>query len=472
MAGTGAAPTEKDDDGTGDAATPGDAGSSTDDGLPTETPPGPDGLPVLGNALSLVRDPRAFYDEMASYGDVVSYRLPRLSFCTVLHPDLIERVLVTDHAAYGKYGFEDLGGEFASEGLLLTDGDQWHRQRTAVQDAFTLERIRGYGEAMGRYATELVDGWDDGQTVALNRAFSRLTLGVLAHSLFDIELSEEADVVTEFAEVLNDRGDVDGVSTFLPMWVPTPANRRYRRSLAEFRSFVEGLIDERRGRADEYDDLLALLLTAGEDGDAFSDTELRDTMATFLFAGHETTSLALTYTVMELAKHDDVRATLAAEYDRELGGAVPTPADVAALEATDRVVSESLRLYPPAFVTFREARQVVALGGYRIPEGTKLTLPQFHVHTDDRWYDDPHAFDPSRWTDAFEDDLPEYAYFPFGGGPRHCIGMRFAMLELKTVLPTVLQRAEFDLVSDPEPDLSMGTTLRPASDVTVRVRRR
>jgi len=447
--------------------------ASTVDGLPSETPPGPDGLPVLGNALPLVRDPRAFYEELSTYGDVVSYRVPRLDFCTVLHPDLIERVLVTDHARYEKWGFEELGGEFAPDGLLMTDGEQWRRQRTAIQNAFTLDRVRAHGATMARRAEALVADWDEGEDVALNRAFSKLTLDVLTRSLFDLELDGEDGIVTRFAGAVNDMGSLDGVSTFLPMWVPTPENRRYNRVLAAFRAFVEDLIEERRGRADEYDDLLSLFLTAeDDDGDMMSETEVRDQMVTFLFAGHETTSLALTYTVLELAKHDDVCERLDAEHEAVLGGEAPGLADLGDLTYTERVVRESLRLYPPAFILFRKASEDVELGGFRIPEGTRVTLPQFHVHTDDRWYDDPEQFDPGRWTDDREASRPEYAYFPFGGGPRHCIGMRFAMLELKTVLPTVTQSVEFELVSDPDPELEMATTLRPAEDVRVRVSKR
>ena len=441
--------------------------------LPRETPPGPDGLPLVGNALPLIRDPRAFYSEMSGYGDVVSYRLPRMEFCTVLHPELIERVLMVDYEQYAKWGLEDFGGEFAPEGLLLTDGDQWRRQRTTIQNAFTVERIRRYGDTMAQCAAELVADWDDGETVALNRAFSELTLDVLTRSLFDLKLEEGAGVVTEFAETLNDRGSLDGLSTFLPMWLPTPENRRYERVLSEFRSFIDGLIDDRRGQADEYDDLLSLLLTAeDDDGNTLSEPELRDQMVTFLFAGHETTSLALTYTFLELTKDRSVRERLAAEHDAVLGGGAPDLGALGGLTYTEQVIRESLRLYPPAFITFRKAAEDVELGGYRIPKGTGLTLPQFHVHTDERWYDDPQTFDPGRWTDGFEDSLPDYAYFPFGGGPRHCIGMRFAMLELKTMLPTIAQSVEFELLSDPDPDLDMATTLRPADDIRMRVSKR
>jgi len=442
-------------------------------GSASETPPGPNGLPVLGNGLSLVRDPRAFYETLSEYGDVVSYRIPRMEFCTVLHPELIERVLLTDHDRYDKWGFEDFGGEFAPEGLLLTDGEQWRRQRTTIQNAFTLDRIQGYGETMAQCAAEMVAGWDDGEEVALNRAFSRLTLRILTRSLFDLDLAEEEAVVTDFARTMNDQGSLDGISTFLPMWVPTPENRRYKRALSEFRSFVEGLIDERRGRADQYDDLLSVLLTAeSDDGTTMSETEVRDQMVTFLFAGHETTALALTYTFLELAKRDDVRERLDAEHEAVLDDPAPGLMDLDDLTYTEQVLKESLRLYPPAFILFRKTNREVELGGYRIPAGTRVTLPQFYVHTDPRWYDSPEAFDPSRWTDGFEDDLPDYAYFPFGGGPRHCIGMRFAMLELKTVVPTVAQAVDLDLLSDPEPDLEMAATLRPERDVRVRVSKR
>jgi cytochrome P450 len=451
---------------------PDNAGPDAPDGLPAETPPGPGGLPLLGNALPLVRNPRAFYDELSEYGDVVSYSLPRLEFCTVLHPDLIERVLVTDHGQFGKYSFEEFGGEFASEGLLLAEGDQWRRQRTVIQDAFTLDRIQGYADAMARFAEEMVEEFEDGEAVALNRAFSTLTLRLLAHSLFDIELDTGSSIVTDFANVLNERGELSGLSTFVPMWVPTPENRRYRRTLSTFRAFVEDLIDERRGSTEARDDLLSLLLTAGQDGTAMRETEVRDQMATFLFAGHETTALALTYTVLEVTKAPAVRERLDAEYADVLDGNTPGVADLDALAYTDRVIRESLRLYPPAFIIFREAREDTGLGGYRIPEDTKITLPQFFVHTDDRWYEKPHAFDPGRWTDGFEESLPDYAYFPFGGGPRHCIGMRFAMLELRTVLATVLRRVEFELLSDPDPELSMATTLRPAEDIRARVHKR
>ncbi|WEL20913.1 cytochrome P450 [Halorhabdus sp. BNX81] len=446
-------------------------GSSTERGeQPSETPPGPGGLPLLGNTLDLYRDPWALYEELESYGDVVHYTAGGNDFNVVLDPTLVEQVLLTDHDAYGKWALGDVGGGIGSEGLVLTEGEQWQRQRRVIQEAFTMDRIRAYGDAMGQYAAEAVETWDDGEEIALNEAFSRLTLRILAHSLFDLDIDAEAGTVAEFTRTVNDRMDVDNLTAFVPLWVPLPRNRRFKRRVAAFESFVEELIEQRRADATERDDLLSLLLA--HEGDGLTETEIRDQMTTFLFAGHETTSLALTYACMALATHPGPRERLDREYERVLDGEIPDLAQVPQLEATERAIKEALRLYPPVYVLFREANRDVELGGYRVPSGQKITVPQFWIHRKEAFYDDPDEFDPSRWTDGFEDELHDYAYFPFGGGPRHCIGMRFAMQELKTVLPTVLQRADFELLLDPDPEFSMGATLRPAEDVRVRVRKR
>ncbi|WP_440989296.1 cytochrome P450 [Haloarchaeobius baliensis] len=443
-------------------------------------PPGPDGRPVIGNTLQFTSDPHAFYDELASYGDVVGYSVARQRMTTVLHPDLVQQVLVTDSEKFGKWDISDFGTEFAPDGLLFTEGAQWREQRTLAQPAFQLDRVRSYGDAMATYARELVDDLDDGETIAANERFSELTMRILADSLFDLDVdgSEAGAAITRAAEALNERADPDGLGTFVPQWVPTPSNRRFTGAMAEFEETVDRLVAERRATddgardGDAHDDLLAMLMRAGEDGDGMSDRELRDTMLTFLFAGHETTSLALTYTTYLLAEHPDVADRLREEIDDAVDGDTPDTIDVFGLEYLDRVCTESMRLYPPAYVVFREAREDVELGGYEIPAGTKLTLPQFHIHHDERWYDAPGEFRPDRWTDEFEASLPEYAYFPFGGGPRHCIGMRFAMLELKLVLATLLRHCRFEYRGDGPPEPTMGATYQPTEDVRLRVTKR
>ncbi len=452
-------------------------------------PPGPDGYPLVGSAPRFLRDPFAFYDRLAEYGDVVRWRLPGVTFTTLLHPDHVEQVLVADHDRYERDLVGDFDFAFAPDGLLQSDGDQWLRQRRTMQPAFTVERIQSYADAMAGYAERTADRWSDGEEVALNRAFSNLTLRILAKALFDVEVDPSAEdaVIPRAARAVDDRTDATSLTTFLPQWLPTPSNRRYERALAAYRERADELIAERRAAGADGDDLLSLLLTAtGPDGAGLSAAEVRDNLLTFTFAGHETTSLGLTYAVLLLSTHDDAAARLRAEVESVVGDGTPTAGDAFQLEFTERVVREALRLHPPAHILVRRATEESVVGGYRVPEGTVLTLPQFHLHTDGRFWDDPESFRPDRWaaeTGGDEagggsggadraDERPEYAYFPFGGGPRHCIGMRFAMLEMKLVVAVLARAFEFELLSDPDPAIGAGATHRPKQDVRVRLHER
>ncbi|RQH03356.1 cytochrome P450 [Natrarchaeobius oligotrophus] len=459
-----------------------DAAIERGDGVPPRPleeyplPPGPDGYPLVGNTLSVVRDPFAFYDELATHGDVVRYRVAGRTFTALLHPDYVERVLVSEPGRFERYVFADLGFDIGTEGLLMTDGTQWKRQRRLLQPAFTIDRIETYAETMVECAERTADSWIDGSEVALNSEFSELTLRILAKALFDVEVDPATDgeVIARAARAINERVNARNLSTFLPQWVPLPANRRYERTMRAYREQVDALIDRRRSAdsSGEADDLLSIMLRASDDrGGTLSETEVRDNLVTFLFAGHETSSLALTYALMLLARHDDVAATLRAELEEVIGDERPTAAHVPELEYADAVLTEAMRLYPPAYILFRKATDDAVIGGYRIPAGTILTLPQFHLHVDDRFYDDPEEFRPERWLDD-DRDRPEYAYFPFGGGPRHCIGMRFATLEMTLIVAVLLCRFDFELSSEPDPEPSAAATLQPENDVRVRVRRR
>jgi cytochrome P450 len=421
----------------------------------------------------LVDDPLGFWDLLAEHGDVVRYDAAGWTFTGLLHPDHVERVLVAEPDTFERYLFADRRVDFAPEGLLYSDGEQWRKQRTLMQPAFTMDRIKSYATTMREHTEWMASEWSDGQEVALNDEFSNLTLRILSKALFDVDVDPESEdeAITHGARMINRRSDARNLSSFLPGWVPTPGNVRYRRAMADYRERVDELIDERRATDPEGDDLLSILLGAG-DGDGLSEQELRDNLITFMFAGHETTSLGLTYTCLLLAQHDDVAVTLQDELAAVLDGESPGFEAVPHLEYTEKVIKETMRMYPPAYIMFRRATDDAVLGGYKIPEGTVLTLPQFRIHHDERFYDDPETFDPDRWTDAMEAELPEYAYFPFGGGPRHCIGMRFAMLELQLVVATLAQRFDLDLLSDPDPEFTPGATLQPENDVRVRVTKR
>jgi cytochrome P450 len=434
--------------------------------------PGPDGLPVLGSTLSLLRDPIEFLDVAAEYGDVVSYRIAGQRFTAVLHPDHVERVLVEDHDRFRRWTGEEWGGvfaDYAGDGLVLSEGEQWQRQRQLLQRAFTPAKIEGYARKMATEAAEVVAGWSDGQLLDLKAEMSSLTLRLLCRTLFDLDIEGRGAVVKRAATALN--GRAGSATAFFPAWLPTPTNRRLHGAMGDLEAMSDDLVAERRDDAGERDDLLSLLLAAREDGAEMSDDEIVDQLVTFLFAGHETTALALTYALHTLGHHPDRYRRLQAEVESVTGGAPPALADLPRLDYTEQVVKETLRLYPPAYAVFREALEDVAIGGYRVPEGTKVSVPQIHVQRDARFFDDPDAFRPERWTDDFEASLPDYAYFPFGGGPRHCIGMRFAMMELKTVLPTIAGAVDLDPLTDERVDFDTGITLQPAGPVETRIRR-
>ena len=434
-------------------------------------PPGPDGLPVIGTTVSLMRNPFGFLEEIASYGDVVQYRTVLGTFTALLHPDHVERVLLQEPNRFQQVDVADFDMGIDPEGLVDVRGEQWRRQRTVMQPAFTMERIQSYADVMVEVTEDTAGEWTGGETIRLDEAFSELTLRILTRSLFDLDVeSDDADVIARTARLLNEQLAVGNPSVLLPSWVPTPSNRRFKRTYGEFVDRVDAMIADGRESPDIGDDLLSILLHAQTDeGATLSETEVRDNMLTFLFAGHETTSLGLTYTVLLLAQHDDELERVRAEHREVIGDDDPGFEHVPRLTHTERVIDEALRLYPPIPTLFREPMEPAAFDGYRVDSGSILTLPQFTIHRDARFWADPMAFDPDRWREERSDDRPEYAYFPFGGGPRHCIGMRFARLEMRLVLAALLRQFDFELVSDPDLEFDPGMTLRPADPVRVRI---
>jgi cytochrome P450 len=428
--------------------------------------PGPDGLPFVGSTLSVLRDGVGFSERVAEHGDVVSYRLFGREFVAVSDPAAIEAVLVSRNDEFRKGEFETAAGRLvAPSGLAFTEGEQCRRQRTLLQPMFTPDRVRGYASEAVAAVDRLVDGWSDGQRVELTDAFGRLTLDVLARTLFDVELGADRGAVVRRAGDAVQRQLSLGPSMLLPAWLPTPGRRRYERAMADLDDLVGTLV----AAADEDgDDLLSLLATATHpDGSEPTTDEVRDQLVTFLFAGHETTSLALTHAVRALADAPEQRRRLRAELDDRLDGP-PTFADLGDLPYLGAVTDEVLRLYPPVYSVYREPVEPTTLAGYEVTPDHTLQLSTFNVHRDGRWYDEPERFRPGRWLD--ERDRPEYAYFPFGGGPRHCIGMRFARMEFRLALATLLRRVRFDVLEDP--GLAMQLLLQPDGDVPARVAKR
>jgi len=437
-------------------------------------PPSPPGHPLIGHTLQYLRSPTDFHsDHIRAFGDVVKVNLVGRSFHYVTHPDDINRILVDDANSFRKASVvRKTLGSFGGEGLFFTEGDQWRRQRTLSQPAFYRERVEEYATFTVDSTRDIIQSWDNGERICVDATSQELTLDVLAQTLFGVTLDDDprtGQMIRNMTHAINDRLDATSPGTFLPNWVPTLRDRRFGQAMATFESKVADLVADRRLDPDPPADLLTLLVRAHDDGE-LSARELSDQLVTFLFAGHETTSLALTYTCYLLAANADIQAQVQTEVDSVLNDD-PTIEDYAQLEYTTAVIEESLRLFPPVYMVLREPSRDVRLRGYTLSAGQTMILPQTVVHRDPRWWDDPEMFRPERWLEHQEPHSHEYAFFPFGGGPRHCIGMRFARLELKAALATLCRNVTF---TDPPDDLplSFAVTLQPGADVELTVHTR
>lgn len=432
--------------------------------------PEPRGLPVVGHTLSFFRDPFGFYERAGELGDVVRTEIMGEEIYQIRHPDTVKRVFVDEHERFRKGDLlRNTSGQFAPDGLFMTEGEQWKRQRETVQPAFYRDRIEGYVPEMVAAARRVTDGWRDGEIVAVDEVMRELTLEIIARTMFGTDDPDHLVAVADAAAAITDRFEA-GMTAFLPAWVPTPTNRRYRRASDRLDEVIDELRAEADLAGDGPPDLLSILVASD-----LPDEEIRDQLVTFLFAGHETTSLALTYTWHLLSQHPNVRERLHEEVDAldgPLWNGQPRSADPSLseddIEYTARVVDESLRLYPPAYNVFRQADEPVELRGYELPAGATLSVPIHRIHRDGRFYDAPETFDPDRWPAG---PSHEYAYLPFGAGPRHCIGMRFALLELRVALADIARRWRLEPFGG-LPDLRMSITLQPSDSVDFRVRKR
>jgi len=329
---------------------------------------------------------------------------------------------------------------------------------------------------MASFAERLSDEWSDGQILDMQPQMTRLTMEIVAKTLFDADIRREAGElgpkIARAFECLNER--LGSLWLLLPDTVPVPVNLRLHRAVRELDVVVYRMIAEHRATGEDRGDLLSMLLQAQDedDGSRMTDRQVRDESMTSFVAGHETTATALTWAWYLVAQHPEVEARLVAELDAELAGRTPNAEDVPRLNYTKMIVDETLRLYPPVPGLGREALVDCELGGYTIPRGTSLILGMWTLHRDPRYFEDPDEFRPERWEDGLAERLPRFAYYPFGGGPRQCIGASFAMMEAMLVLATIAQRFHLELV--PGQDLTpwVAPTVRPKHGLKMRVMRR
>ena len=443
----------------------------------TALPRGPKGRPIIGHLAELRRDWLGTLTHYArEYGDIVPLRLGPKPAVLLSHPDYVESVLVTHNRTFVKSPTLRNSRRMFGNGLLTSEGDFWRRQRRLSQPAFHRERLASYGEQMVDCTARALDTWADGEVRDVHADMMRLTMEIVARVLFGADVAAAAAEVGDALDVALARYQVraDSLLFLVPDTWPLPGNLTYLRAAKRLDRIVYGIIERRRHSREEHGDLLAMLLEArDEDGSRMTDRQLRDEVMTLFLAGHETTAITLSWAWYLLATHPEVERTLLAELDEVLGDqAAPTVADVPRLKYAERIVTETLRLDSPAWFISREALEACDIGGYRIAKGEVAMLSQWVVHRDPRFFDRPDEFDPDRWAEEAASGRPRYAYFPFGGGPRLCIGAGFAMMETVLVLATIARRFRLVLEAGQEIAPWPTVTLRPRHGVRVILEQR
>jgi cytochrome P450 len=441
-------------------------------------PPGPpEGLFGLGFYRRIRRDRLgALAHVAATYGDVATFRLGPQRLALLNHPDLVEDVLVTRARLFRKGRALERAKRLLGQGLLTADGDDHLRQRRLVQPAFHKARIAGYAETMIAHTRRTADRWRDRDTFDVSAEMNRLTLTIVGETLFGADVEADAGAVRQALTAVFDAFPLT-MSPFAPILekLPLPIVKRYRRAQATLDRLIYRIIEDRRRRQDDRGDLLSMLLLATDeegDGGRMTDRQVRDEAMTLFLAGHETTSNALAWTWYLLAQHPAIERRLHAEVDAVLATGTPSVDDFPRLTYTRMVLAEAMRRYPPAWGIGRRAIEDYDAGGYTIPKGTVVLLSQYLLHRDARFFDDPERFDPDRWLPERQKGRPKYAYFPFGGGNRVCIGESFAWMEGVLVLATLARQWRLELRETEPAPMQAVITLRPARPIRMQAFRR
>ena len=442
--------------------------------------PSPKGPPLIGQARELIAGAPRFTSRLADeYGPIVRFSVFANHFYLIADPELAREALVTQAANFPKDERDVMIlSRMIGHGLVTTNGEAHKRQRRLTQPAFHTKRIDAYAGTMVDYTEAMVDEWADGRTLDAAEAMRELTMYIVAQTLFGadrVTMRATAERVGAAIHTLQDVANSEfSAPLVLPTWLPTAMNRRRRAAKAVLDDTIDRLITERRANTADRGDLLSmLLLSQDESGDRMSDAEVRDQLLTLFVAGHETTSNALAWTWFLLGQHPAEEARLHAEIDAVLGHRPPALADLPRLPYTLQVIKEAMRLYPPAWVVnIRRAAADTTLGPYPIRRGERLWISPFVMHRRPAFFPDPERFDPDRWTPERERALPKYAYMPFGGGPRVCIGNGFALMEAHLIVTAVARRFRLRLLPGVGEDLNAQVTLSNHGGMPVRLEAR
>lgn len=440
-------------------------------------PPGPKGKPLIGSLFDFRRDMTGFFTRIAQqYGDIAYFKLGPQKCFLLNQPDLIKDVLVTQNRNFTKSRGLERARLFLGEGLLTSEGDFHLRQRRMMQPSFHRKRVADFARVMVERTLRIIERWEHGSEMDLSKEMMRLTLGIAGETLFDVDVESEAD---EIGQALTQILELFPL-ILLPFSelfdrIPLPANRRFRKGRERIDNIIFRLIEERRKSGMDRGDLLSMLVHALDeegDGKGMSNEQVRDEIMTLLLAGHETTALGLTWTWYLLSQNPEAEERMQQELSSVLGGRAPDLDDVDRLVYTRMVFAEAMRIYPPAWVVGRRAKENCVMGDCPIPAGAILFMSQFVMHRDPRYFPDPLRFDPDRWIPQEAARRPHFSYFPFGGGPRVCIGETFAWMEGVLVLATIAQKWKLQLVPGHPVVPKALITLRPSYGMRMTLQRR
>lgn len=428
-------------------------------------PPGPKNAPLLGHYPAFRKDaPRFLLKTARQYGDIVYFKLGQQDIYQLADPELIKDVLITNQHSFMKSRMLQRAKVLLGEGLLTSEAPLHTRQRRLVQPAFHRQRLTGYADTMIAYATRTREAWHDGENLDVAREMMRLTLAIVAKTLFNADVESEAGDIGEALTAILQLFQI--VMMPFSQWIeklPLPHVRRFERARDRLDQTIYRIIDQRRASGEDKGDLLSMLLmSVDEEGTGgMSNEQVRDETLTIFLAGHETTANALTWTWYLLSQHPEVEQRFHDEVDRVLGGRLPQPDDFAALRYVEMVLAESIRLYPPAWAVGRMAKSGYDAARYHIAPGSVVLMSPYVVQRDPRFYPDPEKFDPERWTPENRATRPKFSYFPFGGGARVCVGEHFAWMEGVLLLATLAQKWRLRLVPGHPVDHRALITLRP-----------
>ena len=438
--------------------------------------PGPRTKGILGNLKDRRNRPlELFTTSLQKYGGVVRFRMGPMTVHLVSEPEGVKRVLQENYKNYIKgFGYDKLAPVLGN-GLLLSEGEFWRRQRKLSQPAFHRQRLMRFGEMMVQTTEEAIDSWvknGDQGPIDISHEMMKITLKVVGETLLSEKVGNTADRVSEALDILLPQANKRILALIhLFEGVPTPWNKKFRNAIKTLNEIIHGIIEERRKTGEDKGDLLSMLMQAQDEdtGEQMSNQQLRDEVMTIFLAGHETTATTLSWTLYLLSKHPDVRKKCEEEVKRTLNGRKANFEDTHRLPYLTQVIQESMRLYPPAWIFSRQTLEADEICGYHIPKGSIVLVSPYAIHHWDRFWENPEGFDPERFTEEKNEKREKYSYIPFSAGPRQCIGNNFAMMEAQLILATILSKVECNLVPgykiEPEPLI----TLRPKNGIMMRI---